>query len=64
VLYGGPGRDTIDAGGGRDHVHVRDGRRDIVTCGTNRNRASERDEVWADRYDDIARDCERVYRGG
>jgi Tol biopolymer transport system component len=59
-LYGGPGRDTIEAGGGRDEIFARDGRRDVITCGTNRNRASERDVVWADRYDRVARDCERV----
>jgi Ca2+-binding RTX toxin-like protein len=61
-LYGGPGRDTIEAGGGRDEVYARDGRRDVISCGTNRNRASERDKVWADRYDVVARDCEHVYR--
>jgi Ca2+-binding RTX toxin-like protein len=61
-LYGGRGRDTIQAGGGRDEIYARDGRRDVISCGTNRNRASERDQVWADRYDDVARDCELVRR--
>ena len=61
-IHGGPGRDTIHAGGGRDVVYARDGRRDVVKCGTNLNGASEGDRVWADRYDQIARDCERVYR--
>jgi Tol biopolymer transport system component len=61
-LYGGPGRDTIEAGGGRDEIYARDGRRDVIICGTNRNRASERDKVWADDHDDVAGDCEHVYR--
>jgi hypothetical protein len=62
-LYGGPGRDRIEAGGGRDQVYARDGRRDVIGCGTNRNGASERDQVWADPYDLVAPDCEHVYRG-
>jgi DNA-binding NarL/FixJ family response regulator len=44
------------AAGGRDVIMVRDGERDVVQCG------SERDTVLADRRDVVARDCERVSR--
>jgi hypothetical protein len=37
-------------------IIVRDGERDVVQCG------SERDTVLADRKDVVARDCERVSR--
>jgi Tol biopolymer transport system component len=56
VLRGGGGRDSINGQGGRDRLHARDGRRDVVTCG------NARDEAWVDRYDRVARDCERVHR--
>jgi hypothetical protein len=62
ALYGGPGGDFIDAEGGRDFVYAQDGGRDQVKCGTNLDRKSERDEVWVDRLDDVARDCEVVHR--
>jgi hypothetical protein len=36
----------------------------VIHCGTNVQRASwERDEVFADRHDAVARDCEIVHRG-
>ena len=64
VLYGGSGPDRIAAQAGRDFVHARDGVRDVVLCGTNRGGTPERDEVWADRIDLVARDCEIVHRRG
>jgi Ca2+-binding RTX toxin-like protein len=63
VLEGGPGRDWIDGQRGLDHVYARDGRRDTVLCGTNvRRHTVERDEVWVDRLDRVASDCEVVHR--
>ncbi len=56
--------DRIAAQAGRDFVHARDGVRDVVLCGTNRGGTPERDEVWADRIDQVARDCEIVHRRG
>ena len=56
TIIGGAGRDRIDAGVGNDVVLVRDGQRDTVTCG------SDRDVVIADRLDRVAADCERIYR--
>jgi hypothetical protein len=62
VLYGGGGTDRIAGQGGRDTIHARDGRRDIVLCGTNvRSRKAERDVAWVDRFD-VVRDCEVVHR--
>lgn len=58
----GAGRDRIDGQRGNDRVRARDGFRDMVTCGTNQNRRGERDEVWADRFDRVSRDCELVHR--
>jgi hypothetical protein len=52
----------VDAEGGRDFVYAQDGRRDRIICGTNLDRKSERDEVWVDRLDDVAGDCEIVHR--
>ncbi len=71
-IVGGPGQDTInaDAGSGacnflvcrgpygNDHVNVRDGEKDSVTCGVGN------DTVIADPIDEIAGDCENVDRGG
>jgi Ca2+-binding RTX toxin-like protein len=63
VLAGGPGRDLLDAQRGADTIYARDGTRDTVRCGTNIGRHTlERDEVWADRLDLIATDCEVVHR--
>jgi hypothetical protein len=48
-------RDRVEAAQGNDEIHVRDGdARDTVDCGKGR------DEVWANRHDDIANNCERV----
>jgi Ca2+-binding RTX toxin-like protein len=55
-LTGGPGRDRLSGGAGRDRLDVRDGERDTVRCG------SERDRVIADSLDRVARDCEKVSR--
>jgi Ca2+-binding RTX toxin-like protein len=56
TLTGGPGRDLVLAGGGNDLIKLRDGRKDVVHCG------SEVDLVLADRFDAAAADCERVTR--
>ena len=53
-LYGGAGADVVFARGGDDHIFVRDGVRDVVSCGRGDDR------VTADRLDRISRDCERV----
>jgi Tol biopolymer transport system component len=55
VIYGGPGRDVIEGGGGRDVVFARDGQRDVIDCGT------ERDTAVVDLID-VVRHCERVLR--
>jgi hypothetical protein len=54
-LVGGPGANAYDAGPGRDFVDARNGRRELVRCGSGRDRA---------RLDksDRARSCERVSR--
>ena len=66
LLVGGPGRDVIAAQGGRDLVYTRDGRRDVISCGTNKGRTTgpEGDIAYADRVDAVSRDCEYVYRPG
>jgi uncharacterized repeat protein (TIGR01451 family) len=56
LLIGGRGRDDLSGGAGADHISARDGRRDTIRCGTGR------DSVAADRFDRVARDCERVVR--
>jgi Tol biopolymer transport system component len=64
LLVGGPGADMIDAQGGIDTIEARDGARDVIRCGTNRDGTRpEKDTVYADRIDRVARDCERVRRG-
>ena len=55
-LYGGKGRDRLDGGAGNDTIYARDGARDVIRCG------SGRDRVFADRNDSVARDCESVSR--
>jgi Ca2+-binding RTX toxin-like protein len=52
-LNGGSGRDRLSGGTGNDRLDARDGRRDRISCGKGRDR------VLADRFDRIARDCER-----
>jgi RTX calcium-binding nonapeptide repeat (4 copies)/WD40-like Beta Propeller Repeat len=56
TIVGGPGRDRISAGGERDTISAKDGWRDTISCGAGR------DAVDADRFDDVAPDCERVRR--
>ena len=52
---GAPGS-RIRLGPGADRAYVLNGLRDLVTCGEGRDR------VIADRFDVVARDCERVQR--
>ena len=59
-LFGGPGSDRIRGQEGQDVVHAADGQRDVVSCGTNAPGTPERDEVFADRFDRVADDCETV----
>ena len=54
-LTGGPGRDRIEGGAGADIVYARDGARDVVRCGSGRDRAI------VDRVDDV-KGCEKVSR--
>ena len=56
VLFAGRGRDWLFAGSGSDVVHASDGVRDTIACGAGR------DLVYADRADQIARDCELIRR--
>ena len=63
TIWGGAGHDPIYAGAARDTIYAADGRRDTISCGTNVQRGTwERDEVFADRFDRVARDCEVVHR--
>jgi Ca2+-binding RTX toxin-like protein len=55
-ISGGAGSDVLQGGAGADLILARDGRRDLVYCGTGRDR------VRADRGDRVARTCERVKR--
>lgn len=56
TLIPGPGRDVVLASFGDDNVFARDGSRDVIDCGRGN------DTVQADRFDVIARNCERVSR--
>jgi hypothetical protein len=56
LLVGGPGVNRYDAGAGRDVVRARNGRAELVSCGSGRDRAR------VDRSDRV-RNCERVDRG-
>jgi Ca2+-binding RTX toxin-like protein len=56
TITGGRGRDMVLGGGERDTILVRDGARDDVSCG------GQRDLVVADRFDRVSNDCERVAR--
>jgi Ca2+-binding RTX toxin-like protein len=51
---GGPGKDALSGGRGRDLLLARDGTRDKVRCGR------DRDSARVDRRDTVNRDCERV----
>ncbi len=53
----GPRGSSISTGAGNDRILALNGRRDVIRCGKGR------DHVSADRFDHIARDCERVKRG-
>ena len=64
-IYGEQGRDRIRSGGGRnfldggtggDLIYARNDRRDVISCG------SGRDRVQADRTDVVRVDCERISR--
>ncbi len=55
-ISGGPGRDVLHGNTGNDTISARDGARDTIDCGTGR------DSVTADRFDRVARNCERVRR--
>lgn len=57
VLVGGPGVNAYDAGPGPDFIDARNGKRELVRCGSGRDRAR------VDRRDRV-RDCERVSRPG
>ena len=52
-----PGADTVNGGDGDDHIYVRDGEADEVSCGDGR------DVVIADSQDVIRKNCERVRIG-
>ena len=54
-LTGGGGRDVLDGGPGADRIRARDGQRDVVTCGSGRDRAE------VDRLDRVS-GCEVVRR--
>jgi Tol biopolymer transport system component len=57
ILIGGPGRDSVSGGGQDDRILVVDGEVDVVRCGWG-----NADTVFADRFDVVAADCERVRR--
>jgi Ca2+-binding RTX toxin-like protein len=54
-IFAGAGSDRVFGRGGSDRIHVRDGVRDVVFCGTGRDR------VIADRLD-VLRGCESASR--
>ncbi len=54
----GPLGSSISTGAGADRILALNGRRDVIRCG------SGRDDVSADRFDRVSRDCERVRRPG
>jgi Tol biopolymer transport system component len=56
VLRGGQGPDRLYGGIARDLLLARDGERDVINCGP------QRDRVIADRLDRVSRNCERVTR--
>jgi Tol biopolymer transport system component len=55
-VYPGPGRDLLWLRAGADFADARDGRRDTIVCG------GERDLVLVDRLDRTSKDCEHVER--
>ncbi len=54
----GPLGSSISTGAGADRILALNGRRDVIRCGAGH------DEVSADWFDLVARDCERVSRPG
>jgi hypothetical protein len=56
VVRGGAGRDVLSGGAGNDLINSRDGRRDVVRCGTGKH-----DRSRADRRDRLI-GCEVVFR--
>jgi Tol biopolymer transport system component len=56
TILGGPGHDTILGKGGLDVIFARDGQRDWIDCGT------ERDIAIVDRLDHVSH-CEKILRG-
>ena len=56
-LTGGSGKDRISGGSGKDDIWTRDDERDVITCG------SGRDKVHADPLDKVSSNCEGVRRG-
>jgi hypothetical protein len=54
AFIGDPDGDELDGGNGRDVFHVRDGERDVVTCGEGR------DLVISDQFDQIDPSCEVI----
>ena len=57
IITDATGSNRVSGGGGADVISVRNGKRDIVNCGTGRDRIS------ADRHDKLKR-CEKVRRAG
>ena len=55
-LIAGSGRNFLDGGTGNDRIYARNDRRDVISCG------SGRDRVQADRTDIVRVDCERISR--
>jgi Ca2+-binding RTX toxin-like protein len=55
VIDGGAGSDRLLGGSGNDTIHARDGRRDVVNCG------SGRDVAYVDKTDRVT-GCEVVHR--
>ena len=56
TLFGGLGADRIYGGPGNDTIHAADGVKDTIDCGTGH------DIVYADKHDQVARNCEVVHR--
>ena len=59
TIVGGPGEDRIVGGNDDDTINVRDGERDVVSCGTGNE-----DGVTADPVDSVAGDCESGEQAG
>ena len=55
-IRSGGGRNILDGGTGNDNIFARNHRRDVIRCGSGRDRVS------ADRTDRVQVDCERIRR--